>query len=418
MSTPDPPVSPAAARENERDAARDAKKHEETLRARWEATQAAVRDRLEEPISLATRVTRRTLAWFPVRVWRHFLIANGFLLAAGVSYQALFAIFAAVYVVFALAGIWLGASPEAVQGLIALINTYIPGLIDDGGPITPDAVTEIASTSASVLGITGLIALGTLVWTAIGWVTFSRRAVREIFGLPPDLRPYFLLKAGDLVAAAVFGLALLVGGILGAIGTWALDTLFSILGLDTESPAFSIGVRVATLVISFALNAAALAVLYRFLTAISLRWRTIWPGALLAGFAVTLLQLGAGWLLSYTPTNVLLATFAVFIGLLLWFRLIGIVMLVGAAWVAVSAKDDDLPLLEKSEAEQLAEEHAALLLAAHVRLRTAREARDAAPWIGRWAAERDVRRAEREVAEIEASAPHPAARSAAADSVV
>ena len=32
------------------------------------------------------------MAWFPVRVWRHFLIHNGFLLAAGVSYQALFAI--------------------------------------------------------------------------------------------------------------------------------------------------------------------------------------------------------------------------------------------------------------------------------------------------------------------------------------
>jgi membrane protein len=249
-------------------------------------------------------------------------------------------------------------------------------------------------------------------------VTFSRRAVREIFGLPPDLRPYFLLKAGDLLAATIFGLALLLGGALGAVGTWALDLLFSVLGLDTGSALFSIGVRVATLAISFALNAAALAVLYRFLTAISLRWRTIWPGALLAGLAVTLLQLGAGWLLSYTPTNVLLATFAVFIGLLLWFRLIGIIMLVGAAWVAVSAKDDDLPLLEKSEAEQLAEEHAALLVAAHVRLRTAREARDAAPWIRRWAAERDVRRAERELAEVEASAPSRPTRTGAADSIV
>lgn len=389
--------------------ARAAQQQEETLRARWEQTQERLLTRFEEPISFATRVTKRTLAWFPVRVWRHFLIANGFLLAAGVSYQALFAIFAAVYVAFALAGLWLGGSEEAIQNLIDLINRYVPGLIDKDGPITPDAVAEIATDSASLFGITGAIALVTLIWTAIGWVTFSRRAVREIFVLPPDRRPYLLLKSGDLLAAALFGILLLVGGALGAAGTWALDIVFSLLGLDTGSVWFSIGVRTATLLISFAINAAALAALYRFLTGTSLRWRTIWPGALLAGAAVTVLQLGAGWLLSYTPTNALLATFAIFVGLLLWFRLIGVVMLVGASWIAISARDENIPLLEKTEAEQLAEEHAALLLAARVRLRTAQEARDAAPWHARWAATRDVRRAEQELREVEESAP-PALR--------
>ena len=307
MSSPD---------RNRRDTARAAQQQEETLRARWEETQERLLTRFEEPISFATRVTKRTLAWFPVRVWRHFLIANGFLLAAGVSYQALFAIFAAVYVAFALAGLWLGGSEQAIQNLIDLINQYVPGLIDKDGPITPDAVAEIATNSASLFGITGAIALVTLIWTAIGWVTFSRRAVREIFVLPPDRRPYLLLKSGDLLAAALFGILLLIGGGLGAVGTWALDIVFSLFGLDTGSVWFSIGVRTATLLISFAINAAALAALYRFLTGTSLRWRTIWPGALLAGAAVTVLQLGAGWLLSYTPTNALLATFAIFVGLL------------------------------------------------------------------------------------------------------
>ena len=166
------------------------------------------------------------------------------------------------------------------------------------------------------------------------------------------------------------------------------------------------------------INAAALAALYRFLTGTSLRWRTIWPGALLAGAAVTVLQLGAGWLLSYTPTNALLATFAIFVGLLLWFRLIGIIMLVGASWIAISARDENIPLLEKTEAEQLAEEHAALVLAAQVRLRTAQEALDAAPWYARWTATRDVRRAEEELHEVEASAPPAPRRPSALDGFV
>jgi len=186
------------------ESARAAAAAEETLRERWE--QSSLRVRFDQPIERATRLTKATLAWFPVRVWRHFLIANGFLLAAGVSYQALFATFAAIYVAFAIAGIWLGGSEQAVEAVINLINSYIPGLIaDSGGLATPDQVQQIAAQNSGVLGWTGIIALGALIWTAIGWVTFSRRAVRDIFGLPPDRRSYFLLKARDLLAATILG---------------------------------------------------------------------------------------------------------------------------------------------------------------------------------------------------------------------
>src|SRR5690606_7903314 len=87
--------------------------------------------RLDAAVERATALTKRTLELFPVRVWRHFLQNNGFLLAAGVSYQALFAIFAAIYVAFATAGLWLGGSKEAVDALIRVINSYIPSLISE-----------------------------------------------------------------------------------------------------------------------------------------------------------------------------------------------------------------------------------------------------------------------------------------------
>ena len=133
--------------------------------------------RLDAAVERATALTQRTLGLFPVRVWRHFLQHNGFLLAAGVSYQALFAIFAAIYLAFAIAGLWLGGSTEAVDGMIDIINSYIPNLIqDEGGVFTPQQVQEIAASTTGLLSITGLIALGTVIWTAIGWVTFSRRA--------------------------------------------------------------------------------------------------------------------------------------------------------------------------------------------------------------------------------------------------
>lgn len=387
--------------------AASARDDERRLRDRFEETETELRERFAEPIGRVTALTQRTLAWFPVRVWRHFLQHNGFLLAAGVSYQALFAIFAAVYVAFAIAGLWLGGSPTAIDAMINLINSYIPGLIspDEGGLFTTEQVTEIATGSASLLSITGAIALGTVIWTAIGFVTFARRAVRDIFGIPPDLRSYVLLKARDLIAALVFGVALVLGFAVSAIGTWALGILFSLFGWNTASDWYAIGVRIASIVVSLVLYTAALAALVKFLTGMSLRWRSIWRGAAVGGGALTVLQIGAGWLLVYTPSNPLLATFAIFVGLLLWFRIIGVIILVASAWIAVTAKDRNLDLLPRTEAERLAEEHRALLLAAQVRLRTAREARAGAPWYRVLFADRAVRQAEQELAEIEASAP-------------
>jgi len=395
------PSAPAAA-----DAARA---EEEGLRERWEQTQTALRERFDAPINAATEITRKTLAWFPVRVWRHFLQHNGFLLAAGVSYQALFAFFAVIYVAFAIVGIWLGGSPEAVQSLIDVINGYIPGIIaPTGGLITNDQAMEIAMQSTGVLAITGLIALVTAMWTAIGFVTFTRRAVRDIFALPYDSRSYLILKARDLLAAVIFGVALLLGSAITVTGTYAVGLLFSLFGWSTSSGWYQLGISLASILVSLALFAAALASLFKFLSGTSLTWRRIWPGALLGGGAITVVQLGAGLLLRYTPSNPLLATFAIFIGLLLWFRAIGVIILVAASWIAVGAVDDDEPLRHQSEAERLREEHQALLLAAQVRLRTARAAYDTAPWYRRLQARRAVRDAQQELAEVQAVTPPPA----------
>ncbi|WP_194421950.1 YihY/virulence factor BrkB family protein [Microbacterium abyssi] len=366
--------------------------------------------RLDAAVERATAITRRTLGLFPVRVWRHFLQNNGFLLAAGVSYQALFAIFAAIYLAFAIAGLWVGGSAEAVDALIGVINSYIPDLItDDSKFVTPAQAHEIAANTTSVLGITGVIALGAVIWTAIGWVTFSRRAVRDMFGLPPDRRSYVLLKARDLVAAFLFGLSLLAGSALSYASAAVLQWLLDLLGWDAGSSGLNLLIRLGTVLISFVLLSGALAAMVRFLTGTSLRWRTIWPGALLGGGAMTVLQYGAGFLLSYTPTNPLLATFAIFIGLLLWFRVNGVVMLVAAAWIAVSAQDRDLPLLQQTEADRIAAEYQALLTTARIRLREARRALHDAPWFRRFGAERAVRKAAAELDDLLAAPPQTAA---------
>lgn len=371
------------------------------------ASGPAWRERFEEPVERATELTRRTLAWFPVRVWRHFLAHNGFLLAAGVSYQALFAIFAAIYVAFAIAGLLVIGSDDLTESLIRVINTYIPGLIDANGPITPESIDSIATASTSLFGVTGSVALIALVWTAIGWVTYSRYAVRDIFGLPKEPRPYVLMKARDLLAAVIFGVALLIGAAIGGFATWALNSVFSLFGWTMDSLWYESTARSAALVVAFAIDALALASLFRFLSGTSLRWRLIWPGSLLGGGAVVIVQIGAGWLFSRGPSNPLLATFAVFIGMLLWFRLVGIITLVAAAWIAVAAEDADVPLIPVTEYDRRVKEYQAMVLTAEVALREARRAREAAPWVRSWQADRAVRKAEAELERVRGLEPKP-----------
>lgn len=310
------------------------------------ARQESLHGRLEEPIARATALTRRTLAWFPVRVWRHFLRHNGFLLAASISYQSLFSIFAVLYVAFASLGLRVGSSPTAIDRLVALVNRYIPGLIgsDGQGLVSRDQVEAIASNAGGSLAITGVIAGVVAIWTAIGFVTFTRRAVRDIFGLPFDHRNFLLLKARDLLAAVLFGLALIVGALLSTLTIAAFDVVLALVGSSDRSVWTRLLVQLVTYGVAFAINAAALAAMVHFLTGAPLPRQTIWPGALLGGAALAVLQAGVGLLVRYTPSNPLLATFSTIIGFLLWFRLVGIVILVAASWIAVTAGDRAITL--------------------------------------------------------------------------
>lgn len=372
-----------------------------SLRNRFEAAQVAVRERLDQPIARAAKIAQ----WFPIRVWRHFLQHNGFLLAAGMSYQGLFAVFSALYLAFAGVGIWLGGSPAAINGLIRIINSYIPGLISDNGLVHREQVESVAQDSGRLLTITGVVAGVVVVWTAIGFVTFTRRAVRDTFGLPFDMRNYVMLKARDFLASILFGVSLLVGAVLGSVTTGAVDLVFGLIGWDRETLGWSIGARLVSLVVAFGINTVALASLFRFLTGTTLSWRRAWPGAIVGATGMVVLQVGAGFLFVYTPSNPLLATFTVLIGFLLWFRFIGIVILVSAAWIAVAAGDRDVPL--RSPEDRRAMEQAALVIAAQVGVREAEKALALSRWPWRWRARRRLAAAEKVLARAEADVPAP-----------
>ncbi|WP_312855101.1 YihY/virulence factor BrkB family protein [Agromyces agglutinans] len=374
------------------------------------------RERFDPQIQRVTTITNRTLALFPVRVWRAFLARNGFILSSGMSYQSLFAVFAGVYVLFAIAGIWLVGNAAAMDAFAALVNTFAPGLIGDDGVISQSTLDQIAQDNSGVFGWTGAIALGGFVWTAIGFVTYARIGVRSMFGLPKDTRSYVLLKARDLLAAICFGFVLLLATALSIVTTNFVDWGLALLGWDLTSGWSTFFVQAGVLVVVFAIDTLALAALFRFLSGAAMPWRRMWVGSLLGSAGLTVLQLFSSVVLAFTSDNPLLATFAVFIGLLLWFRITSIVILVAAAWVAVEAEDAHESLravtAEELAAERELQEYRALVTAARVRVRMSQQEFDRSGWFGRIGAKRNLARAQEELATLEASPPSAAAAAA------
>jgi membrane protein len=286
-------------------------------------------------------VTAWVQARKPMRVFMQYNAKGGPLLAAGLSYQALFAVFAAIWVGFSIAGFAITSNPSLEAAFLDLLATNLPGLIDsgDGGAIDADALF-----SSGILTWTAAIAAVGLLFTALGWLASGRDAVRLLFGLPTAPTNFLLLKLKDLGLALGFGLAMLLSAGLSVLSTAALSAVLDWAGVDERSELAVIAARVVGLLIVLLLDAAVLGTFYRVVSGIRIPFRQLAQGVLLAAIALGVLQALGSTLLGGATKNPLLASFAVIIGLLIWFNLICQVTLIGATWIAVSSDDAGVDL--------------------------------------------------------------------------
>lgn len=278
----------------------------------------------------------------PVRVFMQYNSKGGPLLSAGLSYQAIFAVFAAIWVGFSIAGFVIKANPELERAFLQLLATNLPGVIDDGsGDGAIDAEKLFAT---GILTWTGAIAAVGLLFTALGWLASGRDAVRLLFGLPTSPTNFLLLKLKDLGLALGFGLAMLASAALSVFSTAALSSVFGWLGVDEDSLPATLASRAVGLLLVLLLDAAVLGVFYRVVSGIRIPFAQLAQGVVLAALALVVLQALGSSLLGGATRNPLLASFAVIIGLLIWFNLICQVTLIGATWIAVSADDRGVDL--------------------------------------------------------------------------
>ncbi len=292
---------------------------------------------------LSARI-KRLIAWVtalkPVRVMTHYSNQRGPILASGLAFQGLFAVFAALWVAFSIAGIVISGNEQFQDAIISILNTAIPGLIDtDGAGPKTGAIDLDVLLSAGVFTWTGAIALVGLLFTALGWLQSARNAVREMFELPNPATNFALLKVRDIALGLVLGLALILSAVLSVASTSATSFLLGLMGITSHSMVSTVTSRVVTILVMFALDTFVLASLYRVLASVRIPRRRLWAGALLGAIGLGALKILGSLLLGGASNNPLIASFAVLAGLLIFFNFTCQVILIGAAWIDVGLED-------------------------------------------------------------------------------
>ena len=288
----------------------------------------------EPPKTGIAALIAKVMALRPVRVFLRFGSSGGEIMASGMSFQAVFAIFAGIWVGFSIFGIVLAGNQDLMDAVVKQLSNAIPGLIGKGGAIDPQALSQ-----ARILGWTGAIALVGLVLTAVGWLASTRDSIRRLFKLDPPTTNPVLLKLKDFGLALAFGIAIVLSSAVSLISNQGLSLVFDLVGIDNQSP-FAVGVGwLAGVLVVFAFDTFVLAAAFRVLSGVKIPMRRLIAGAVIGGAALGVLKILGSQLLGGATSNPLLASFAVIIGIMIFLNLVCRVILISATWIAVGMDD-------------------------------------------------------------------------------
>lgn len=277
---------------------------------------------------------RRLWEWVqrsrPWRAFSHFTDVGGAVLTGGMSYQALFAVFAALYVGFSVCGILLRDHPELLDAVVTQINVFVPGLLGENGAVSIQTLLE-----TQAFTWTSVVASLVLVWIALNWFTGTRRSIRIIFGLEvKQYRNAALLKVRDFTLAVAFFLAILVSAALTIISSNVTEVVAKWIGADPDNWLLGGLGTVVRYAAMYVVDVIVLVAIHRYLAEVRVGWWNLVTGCMLGGVAMWGLKVLGGLLLGGATRNPLLLPFVVFVGLLIWFNFICRALLLTSAWIA------------------------------------------------------------------------------------
>ena len=253
------------------------------------------------------------------RVLDRFAAADGGLLAAGIAYNAAFALVPLALLVAAIAGLIL-TDPESRRRFVEAVGTVVPPL----SGVLNEIVNGMASASTS-LSIVGLVLA---VWGTSRLFAAIESGFAQVFaGL--GRRGFVgrtVRRVGSVgVMASIVAVALVVVPVLSVVG----DVV------RASGPLEGVLLTVALVAASLALTTLAVAGLYRGLSPIAVPWRVARRPAFVVALALLVITRAFTLLAPrlFSANAVYGALGTIFLALA-WLDLVFLAILLGAAWVA------------------------------------------------------------------------------------
>lgn len=305
---------------------------------------------------LIERVQTLNKLWQGTRVaraLRRYGLANGPLLCGGITYTAVFSLFAAIALGFTMLVRVLGDNDELKKQVIESVNTAVPGLIATDGQTGILPVDKLVLSTG--MNITSIIAIAVLLWTVISAIEAVRTSVRTMFSLPPNGGKQFSDKLRSLASFVCVVLGVLVSSIAGIAANTLGNYIEDWVNLGRFSSLLFAG---GSYLISAVFDALVFVMIVRLLAGIKPPSRDLWLGAAISAIGFSVIRyLGTSVVVGSAARNPLFATGAVLITVLVWLYLCARILLTAAAITA----NPPLSLLEQLSDENRAkariEEH-------------------------------------------------------------
>lgn len=276
------------------------------------------------------------LARKAVRAALLYVERRGPVLADSITYRALFSVFAGLLLGLSLASLWLAGNTEVWNAIIRAVDSAVPGLLGEGGVVEDPASIE-APPGVSIAGIISAIALVGAALSAIGTL---RIAVRTIAGVVLDDLFWLWVILRNLALAVGIGLSFIAAAAVTFAARIGIGFITDLLGLASDSVGAVWGIRIASLLVVFALDALLIFGIFRLLSGYRASARAVWSGALLGGFGLLVLQELSSLFVGGATSNPLLASFASLLALLIWLNLSAQVILISCAYIVTGAEEE------------------------------------------------------------------------------
>ena len=258
------------------------------------------------------------------RVLERFGTVDGGLLAAGMAYNAAFALLPLALLVAAIAG-FIVTDPDSQRRFVQAIVSFAPPLAG----VVDEIVRGMANASTSV----SVIGLVLAFWGTSRLFASLESGVAQVFAGAP--RRSFLSRTVRRIGSVVVLAGLVAAALIIVPGLSVAGDL-----VRASGPLEGAALTVALLVVALTIAALALAALYRLLPPVAAPWSAVRRPAVVV--AVALLVITRAFTLlapRLFGANAVYGTLGtIFLGLA-WLNLVFIAILLGAAWVADRMSD-------------------------------------------------------------------------------